>query len=464
MSLLKKSKHVYAAIIVVFFLACAIFGDVGICPDTETYLKLSPSRDPLYGIFVHLFAFLGETMQLRIVSLCQNLLCAFSSIYLLFFLVKRFKTNAFIEFLITMCLLIPHIMTPMATVSGMILCNTILSEGITLSLYLLFFTILLQIIYAEDNKKTIRYTIIALLLCVLLVSARGQLLSVLVVFVMVSGYKFLSMKKAKMLIFVAILVIAGYAAKIVINNTYNLVANGVFTGNTSQSATVMANALFTADFNKKVDFDDAGLNKVYENTYKLMQEEGMHYQYAPKDLCTFVSYYENAHDVIKFELAAQNIHDYVLSEGYEDPMDIEMESDRVANKLYQKVFLNNPAAAVDTFIKLASSGFIRTVAVLHPILNWYALLAYVVAIGMTVYLFISGRREGRVSPSALVMTLVLIMIAGLVVSTALVTMCLSRYVIYNMSIFYIVALLELCEIVSVNWRKKNEKLNEISEK
>lgn len=462
MEFFKKSKNIYAIIIAVYFLSCAIFGTVGICPDTDTYLSLSPARDPLYGIFVHVFSFMEEPLQLWVIVLIQNILGAFSCIYLLFFLIRKFKINVFVQFLVTACLLIPHIMIPMSTVSGMVLLNTILSEGITLPLYLILFTLLLQFVFEKDNKKAVRYMLLALLLCVLLIAARGQLLSILVVFVIVSVYRFLVNGNKKMFIMVFVLAITGYAAKIVINNTYNLVSNGVFTGNTSQSATVAANALFAADLDKKVSFKDVSLDKVYEDIVSVIREEKMHYSYAPKDLKGFVSYYENAHDVIKFNLANDIIRDYVKEKGVTDSVRIEMECDKVFDLIYKEVYLSDAGACFDTYIKLAASGFIRTIGILHPILNLMFAVAYAVTVAMTVYLFIRGKKEGRISPSALVMTLVLIMIAGLVLSTALVTMCISRYVIYNMSVFYIAALLELCEIVAY-WRKKDERISEISE-
>lgn len=77
----------------------------------------------------------------------------------------------------------------------------------------------------------------------------------------------------------------------------------------------------------------------------------------------------------------------------------------------------------------------------HPLINWFALLCY----GGAVILSIWQVRRLKRSDAAWVMGLALLFIAANVCATSMTIMCLSRYMIYGFSLFYIAGFLLLRE-------------------
>ena len=93
------------------------------------------------------------------------------------------------------------------------------------------------------------------------------------------------------------------------------------------------------------------------------------------------------------------------------------------------------------YVLLCTYGFIRSIAVVHPLINWFALLCYGAALILSIW---QVRRLKR-SDAAWVMGLALLFIAANVCATSMTIMCLSRYMIYGFSLFYIAGFLLLRE-------------------
>ena len=141
------------------------------------------------------------------------------------------------------------------------------------------------------------------------------------------------------------------------------------------------------------------------------------------------------------------IHMYVRLNGHGPGVDTTVHCNETAGILLKPLVFANIPAYLQNYCMLAAAGFIRTVAFLHPVFNWYSLLVYLVAIGGMINLLARGRKTGRVNQSAIMMAITLLLIIGLVCAISLVTACISRYVIYNMSIFYVALFLMIRDVV-----------------
>lgn len=455
-----KLKTLYYVAIILFFLGLGILGPVGIYDDTPTYQALSSDRDPFYGIFLWLFSFLrtfGDDFYFRVIVLIQNGLMAYAGIRLLRFLEKKYNLNGVWSLLITGCLIAPHLLIPVATTSGMILCNSILSEGICIPVYLLFFTGLLKAVFASESiKETVKHGLISFVLALVLCMSRGQLQAVLIAWFIVMGFLCFVRKKKKWLIGVALLFVAGFFMKSTVNGLYNLGANGVYTGNTSESATMLAHAFFNADLEKEVAFENPDLQAVYEEIRELLVEYELNQAYAPKGLIDFVLYYEDCHDEIKFNHMVVPIHMHARNNGAKPGVETSIRCNEISKELCNKLYLQNPGALITTYVKLALAGLVRTVAYLHPVFILFSVLIFSFAALLVIRQFVRTKRgKSRECSAAVVMTLTLLLIAGLVFSTSFVTACISRYVIYNMSIFYIAFIVLFKESVWASFVEKN---------
>ena len=104
---------------VLFFAALWLLGTTGIYNDSNQYIAMHIHREPLYSFFLWIFRSLfGETKYLDIVRFLQNGLAAFSVIWLAESLKKRFDFGQWMEALVCLILLAPHIITPVFSASA----------------------------------------------------------------------------------------------------------------------------------------------------------------------------------------------------------------------------------------------------------------------------------------------------------------------------------------------------------
>jgi len=97
------------------------------------------------------------------------------------------------------------------------------------------------------------------------------------------------------------------------------------------------------------------------------------------------------------------------------------------------------------------NGFVRSVAADGLFWNVYAFFLYFAAIALMIYIWSKDHQ----SKAAKLMLLALIMVGVNVCSVALMIMCLSRYMIYSTSLFYIAVILLIQELIYIKKRGKN---------
>ena len=96
------------------------------------------------------------------------------------------------------------------------------------------------------------------------------------------------------------------------------------------------------------------------------------------------------------------------------------------------------------YLLLCRNGFIRSIAIVHKWINPAAYLLYFAAAALSVIVC----RKNRKSRAVYVMGLALLFIIANVCATSLTIMCLSRYMIYGFSLFYMALFLLIVE-----WRR-----------
>ena len=116
--------------------------------------------------------------------------------------------------------------------------------------------------------------------------------------------------------------------------------------------------------------------------------------------------------------------------------------DEVAAALSAELMPEVLGRYVLNYINVIALGFVRTVAYENTVLAWYAVCIYIAAVALTVVLW----RRNPESMAASFMAVVLLTIVGNVCATALMIQCISRYMIYNLPLFYMAGLLELREL------------------
>lgn len=442
-----------------FCFLCICFG-VGEYPDSVTYIEGSMDRELLYPLLLKVFRTVFGSGYLWAVIITQNLFAFLVTWYLYHSVCKRFRSNLLFQWAMIVVLLVPHILSRLLTPSGIILTDAILSEGITLTLYQLFFVLILNMCLAE---KKIRYAVWSLLVAFFTTLARGQMMPMLLLWMLFSVIVLCrhtsgAWKKCAGVVVVILVTLSAFGVRSLLIGQYNETMYGVRSGNTGGNMTILTNVIYSAseeDIRKAAvslpEEDGALLSKIYAQ----VQEQKLTSADAETGLLSRIRHHEDCHDRIKFEILYPELEASVRMREPELTAErIRVCMDEQAGQYMMSLLKENIGRFLMTYLYVICGGFIRTVAVLHPAFAVYALLIYIVAIVLMWYLF----KRSRHADASVMMALVLVMIAANVCATGLTIMCLSRYMIYNTAIFYVAGIVLLQEA----WKKRSESLKRSS--
>lgn len=426
---------------VLFFAALWLLGTTGIYNDSNQYIAMHIHREPLYSFFLWIFRSLfGETKYLDIVRFLQNGLAAFSVIWLAESLKKRFDFGQWMEALVCLILLAPHIITPVFSASGLVLSNGVISEALGLPLFYLFTAQCMKMVYTRQRGAALS----SLLLSLFLSLVRGQMMFTILLWLVFAGAVVIVEKKklAKRLLICVVCTALAFGTRTLLVKSYNLVFNGYFINNTFGSVGLLANILYAADEEDAERIADQDARVMFELSYRLAKEQGATYQDASEGFFNRAAHLEKWHDAIKFEMIEEpwrQLHD---REGFIDYIPENVESDRIAATIVKSLLPAVLGRWLYDYLALACYGLIRSIAVVHPLLNWYALTAYLAYIVLAALAW----RKNHNSNAVWLAAFSLLAVLANVFATSMIIMCLSRYVIYGLPLFYVSGLMLLYEL------------------
>ena len=426
---------------VLFFAALWLLGTTGIYNDSNQYIAMHIHREPLYSFFLWIFRSLfGETKYLDIVRFLQNGLAAFSVIWLAESLKKRFDFGQWMEALVCLILLAPHIITPVFSASGLVLSNGVISEALGLPLFYLFTAQCMKMVYTRQRGAALS----SLLLSLFLSLVRGQMMFTILLWLVFAGAVVIVEKKklAKRLLICVVCTALAFGTRTLLVKSYNLVFNGYFINNTFGSVGLLANILYASDEEDAKRIADQDARVMFELSYRLAKEQGATYQDAPEGFFNRAAHLEKWHDAIKFEMIEEpwrQLHD---REGFIDYIPENVESDRIAATIRKSLLPAVLGRWLYDYLALACYGLIRSIAVVHPLLNWYALTAYLAYIVLAALAW----RKNHNSNAVWLAAFSLLAVLANVFATSMIIMCLSRYVIYGLPLFYVSGLMLLYEL------------------
>lgn len=463
-------------IIGAFFCFLFLYFGVGQYPDSSTYIGYNTTREPLYPLFLkgcRLIA--GEEHFLWAAALLQNVLAFFSCWYLYRFVVRQFDLSLLFRSAALLVILAPHLFTSVFTPSGIVLTNAILSEGLTISLYPLFAVLLLEAFYRQKKGG---YLAASYLTAFTLSLARGQLMPLFLVWFLVAAVSIVRSasnkegqepeRHAKRICGVLFVLLIAAALGFVLRQAamrgyHGAMTGGVVQSNTGGNVTLLTNVLYSADEQSVAAAEETLSERdafYLHEIYARMQERGLCASDAGGGFHARILHHEDSHDKIKFEIVGSLLSQGVQEErdalpqaaedGFEKPVD----EDNMAERLMKAVLPHSIGGFFATYFYVAAGGFVRTVSLLSPVFSVYALLIYAAALALMGYLF--RKPQGR--RAAWFMGIVLLMTAANVCATALTIMCLSRYMIYNMTLFYLAGL--VCVWQLVRDRKKPDEISQ----
>lgn len=435
----KKGRDAWGCLVpALFFTGLWLFGQTGMYNDSHQYIAMHIHREPLYPFFLWIFRCLfGQEISLEVVRFLQNVLAAFAVIWLTDQIRSRFALKRGMTLAVSLLLLLPHLITPLFSASHLVFTNGIVSEALGLSLFYLFCGECLSMLFAHSRRAAVR----ALVLSVLLALTRGQMLFTILLWMVCAAALAIGAKQKKRLFLVLLCTALAFGSRSVLVKSYNLAFNGHFIQNTFGNVGMLANLLYAADRTDGERIADKEARELFFLSYDLAEEAGANYKAAPAGFMNRAAHLEKWHDTLKFELLEEPWRAYHDSIGFQDYILENVESDRIAGEIMKGIL---PAVAgrwLYDYLALSVYGLIRSVAVVHPLLNWYALLSWCALL----FLLVRSLKKKRDAKAAWLALFSVLAVAANVYATSLIIMCLSRYMIYGLPLFYISGLLLLRE-------------------
>ena len=435
----RRALCLFAGLLVFFLGLLAVCG-VGVYNDSGQYITMHIHREPLYPLYLAAFRWLLGENYLTTAMAVQGLLTALGITVLSEYLTGRFGLRLWEELLVVAIQLAPHLITRYVSALHIFLENSVMSEALCIPLFTFFIYFLLRMLF-EDRRRD---AVLALLSAYLLSMTRGQMMTTILLWALLYSIKILMYKKYQMLLIVASIVVFVFLLRNLSVHIYNYAVTGYFMGNTYGQVNTLTNVIYACDEEDREVFTEGDMAQAFfDSFYKKAQEQGLNYRFAGDSFGERAAYLEENHDVLKFQILEAELSAYYFSLGEVDYYEQSSMSDEMAGQMIKKLLPVCFGQWLYDYILLCRGGFVRSIAVVHPIINFAALFLYLAAVGLGVWqVFVKKRFQ-----AAVVMGVALLFIAANVCATSITIMCLSRYMIYGFSLFYIALYLLIREVL-----------------
>lgn len=256
--------------------------------------------------------------------------------------------------------------------------------------------------------------------------------------------KLIIKKKFRVLFIPIAAVVFAFVLRSLTVHMYNYAVTGYFMGNTYGKVNTLTNVMYACDEEDREVFSEGSLEQTFfDSFYAQAMERELNHAFAGGSFGERAAHLEEKHDDLKFDILEATFSAYYFFVGEEgvDYYQQSSMSDEMAGKMIQKLLPACFGQWVYDYVLLCRNGFVRSIAVVHPLLNFAALFLYLAAAGLALrQTFVKKRFQASV-----VMGVALLFIVANVCATSTTIMCLSRYMIYGFSIFYIAFFLLLRE-------------------
>lgn len=441
----KRSDCAVMAGLIVLFAYFAFFCTKQELSDSFQYLNQFVTREPVYALLLQGFTGIFREDYLFFLCLFQNILAVVAIYWTYKRITDLFRLPGLFELGTVGLLIVPHLITPLLSKSGMIITNSVLTEGVAFSLYYIWTAMLLTLLTNGYSKHMPGAICISGLLSVLLAMIRGQFLLCMVIWLLVSIWVLFLQKKYRAVLWVCCGFVILFAGKSILTKTYNYKESGLYVNTVSGKPMMLANVLYLSEPEDGNDIADADMRQAYENMVAEVEKQQLNIRYAKGNVIDRAQFHEYGHETINFDIIDPEIEaviekkDGITAAQYQHLM---VKMDEYAGELFVAVLPNVLTEFVQNYLVIAALGFVRSIAVDRSFLPLYAVGMYILACVLVLLLL----RKDKHSKSAWFMLLTLLLICGTVFGTSIAIECISRYMIYNFPFFYIAGMAMIKEV------------------
>jgi len=457
----KDKLDIIVALFIVALFSFFMFGfEVVICGDSFQYEHQMPMREPVYSLLLQLLQLIKGGEYMVLLGPLQNILAMICVYFTYRRLYELFGFKAFFRIATAFLLLVPHIITPLFSKTHIIITNNVMTEGITISIYYVWFALLLCILmdFHKDRKTYTKAVITDLILALILAMTRGQMLVCLVVLLIVMCFKTWSTPAEEIktdrvdipvknrLIRTIIYILAFFliiGIKTQLTKWYNLAESGCYVNTVSSKPMLLANIAYVCDESDARYIKDPELKEAFTEIMRGIKSSNIGFDSAKGSIIDKAKFHESNHEIINFEHIDPALRPVIMSKyGITEARynELMIREDELCGEMAKDLLPHVFGKYLRNYFVIASLGFVRTIALERSILPLYALVMYIITLIMAVWLIVRKRIS-----SASVMLVVLLTICGTVFGTSLVIQCIARYMIYGFPFFYIAFMFMLKE-------------------
>lgn len=437
----RHANYIIIALTIVIYTAFYILDGAVLGVDTAGYQNMVLAREPGYSLLIRLFMVIfGERYFAQALVFCQMFLACVVTCLLTFAVKRIWKLEGISVGIVWVIQIVFLLVCRFGSGRAAIYPSLVLTEGVTYSLYFLFFKAMLQL-NQEMSKKRLAEVITY---CILMMLVRSQLivtfLGLIAIFFFKAVFKQLPWKKW---IFIIGSCLAGILFVTSMDKLYTQSLYGVPTGVVGSNSFFFVSGIYGAQETDVELFANEEERIIFSEIYEICRTKGLNAQYAGDGFLGDIEHYAECFDTIKFTVVFDYMWQYYAKQGIEDPIEQEILTDTMLKKMGMPLFWDNIAVKIKASAQDIIKGMMRTIAKASPILIPYVITAY----GCFVFLLIGLFHKQKSCMTAWAGLFVLLMLIGNILAVSLLIYAEPRYLLYNMGPFYIVGYLMLREMI-----------------
>lgn len=431
-------KTIVIGFFLIFFLGCLCIFGTPQYNDSAQYISMHVHREPVYPLFLFMIRIIVKDHYLIVAGMLQSILAVYACsrfVLYMYSIIESGDENVRARELISLVALIvisvvPYIITPIMSLTHVMLSCGILSEALALPLFILF-TIKLHRMITEGRTDD---RICSLILAILLSLTRSQMLFTIIAWILttIASYIRSGKKRISNFIIPVIVLMVFIPVRTILIKSYNLIFNGRYVDNVYTNLTMLTNIFYVTDRDTGTRIEDEDLREIFYRLYDEMDENEWSYRYANDSSWERAVYLEEMHDRIKFDVLEAGFRDIMNERGMPDYIDYNLKAEEYSGRLIKILFPECMVKWAEDYIVLGTRGLIRSIAYCHPIMYIYTICIIL----YSMLISIRSLRHDKNDKAAWMILISLVLLFGNAYGTAVTIMCLSRYMIYGFIVFY----------------------------
>ena len=465
------------AVCLLFYLLFPIFDGPVWCKDSLSYAGKDISREPLYPMFLALMKVLDgaeiSASGMMAAVIVQSLIAGFATWYAGYVVKKTKNESRVLQFATIGFQFAVSLLCRFAAIRSSVYIDCIMTEGVCLSLFVLF-TVELYLCMITEKK---RHIAAAMILSFLLFSLRKQMLITIIIMGAVFGWYYIirSRKIRKFCALVLLMLLVLSAGKL-LDRTYNYVVRGAWIEHCHNSMGFLCVLLYTSDVeNDQNLFEDETLKTLYLDIMEQAEEEQILYDDAEPGWLPLAVHFADSYDAIGYGIINPVVEGYIGENFSYSEVEAALKYDEICGGMVSVLLRQEKGPLMQVWAYNIGRGFVNSIARATNLLSLYSLAAYLFVGAMAWYLIAQKKklqnmmqqRPGvaeyensieQIGRSLTFMFIVLIAIAVNSLTVGLTIFTQPRYMLYSMGLFYAAGSMMLYDILRIELIKKRKPL------